>query len=136
MRFASDTRSSPRPRPSLRALHLAPRRTSRGPRRHAAGPCQIHATLIDCSCRLAIRDVFADEQVWQEAEPLRHVPDIAGVPLGVWCGRDEPFVSSARQLVDAARPEVAAIAPGAHDGGYWLRVLPDMLRFVGAHVTA
>jgi hypothetical protein len=78
------------------------------------------------------RNAFPDERTWASNEPLRHIDDITDVPLGVWCGTDDPFVDSARQLVDQAKPEVAAIGPGAHEGGYFLRVMPDVVHFIGS----
>lgn len=80
------------------------------------------------------RDAFRDERQWAANEPLRHTRDIAGVPLGVWCGNDDPFVDSARELVDRTDPEVAAIGPGTHENTYFLRVMPDVIRFVGARI--
>lgn len=77
------------------------------------------------------RNAFADERQWADHEPLRHLTEIAGTPLGVWCGTEDPFVEAARELIAGTRPEVAAISRGAHDTGYWRRVLPDMLRFAG-----
>jgi S-formylglutathione hydrolase FrmB len=82
-----------------------------------------------------LRDVFRDEGHWLANEPLRHTGDLEGTALGVWCGTEDPFVDAAREFVDAARPEVAAIGAGAHDGGYFLRVLPDALRFVGNRLS-
>ncbi len=81
------------------------------------------------------RDVFRDEAHWIANEPLRHTGDLEGTALGVWCRTEDPFVDAAREFVDAARPEVAAIGAGAHDGGYFLRVLPDALRFVGNRLS-
>jgi hypothetical protein len=78
------------------------------------------------------RNAFRDEQQWLEYEPLRHIPDIAGTALGVWCGTEDPFIDAARDLVGKAHPQVASITRGAHTGGYWLRVLPEMLRFIGS----
>lgn len=78
------------------------------------------------------RDVFRDEAHWLANEPLRRPPR---VPLGVWCGTEDPFVDAAREFVDKADPEVAEIGPGAHDGGYFLRVLPEALRFVGTKLS-
>jgi hypothetical protein len=63
------------------------------------------------------------------------VDEVRGVPLGVWCGTEDPFIGSARALIDAAHPAVAAIGSGAHEPAYWLRVLPDALRFVGQQLT-
>jgi len=80
------------------------------------------------------RNVFRDEQQWAANEPLRHTKDIDGIPLGVWCGTDDPFVDSARELVDRTKPAVASIGPGAHENGYFLRVLPDVMRFIGQRV--
>lgn len=78
------------------------------------------------------RNAFPNEAAWADNEPLRHTDDIEGIPLGVWCGNDDPFVDSARQLVDRTHPAVAAIGPGAHEGGYFLRVMPDVIRFIGS----
>jgi S-formylglutathione hydrolase FrmB len=80
------------------------------------------------------RNAFRDERQWAANEPLRHTNEIAGVPLGVWCGTGDPFVDAARELVDRTRPDVAAITSGAHDDGYFLRVLPDMMRFIGDRI--
>ena len=77
------------------------------------------------------RNAFPNERAWAANEPLRHTKDIAGIPLGVWCGTDDPFVDSARQLVARVEPEVADIGPGRHEGGYFLRVTPDVMRFIG-----
>ncbi|MBB4910006.1 alpha/beta hydrolase [Actinophytocola algeriensis] len=81
------------------------------------------------------RDVFRDEGHWLANEPLRHTGDLGNTALGVWCGTEDPFVGAAREFVRKARPDVAAIGPGAHDGGYFLRVLPDALRFVGTRLS-
>lgn len=72
------------------------------------------------------RNVFRDERHWAANEPLRHPPD---VQLGIWCGTEDPFVDAARELADRTGAQ-ANIGPGAHEGGYFLRVLPDLLRFV------
>lgn len=80
------------------------------------------------------RNAFRDERQWAANEPLRHTDDIAGVPLGVWCGTDDPFVDAARELVDRTDPTLAVIGPGAHEGGYFLRVTPDVIRFIGTRI--
>lgn len=82
------------------------------------------------------RDVFRDERQWAANEPLRHTGELAGVPLGVWCGTEDPFVDAARELIDRTRPETAAISSGTHDDGFFRRVTPDMLRFVGDRISA
>ena len=81
------------------------------------------------------RNAFGDERQWQAYEPLRHTDELAGVPLGVWCGTEDPFIDSARELITKTHPEIGAITRGEHAGGYWLRVLPDMMRFIGKHIS-
>ncbi|WP_243866333.1 alpha/beta hydrolase [Actinophytocola oryzae] len=81
------------------------------------------------------RDVFRDEQQWAANEPLRHTKDILPVPLGVWCGNDDPFASAAEELVERASPEVVAFGPGGHEENYFLRVMPEVLRFVGRRIS-
>lgn len=81
------------------------------------------------------RGVFPDSALWEAKEPLRHISEVKDVPLGVWCGTEDSFVTAARSLIDAAHPEVAAISSGAHENAFWLRVLPDALRFVGARLA-
>jgi S-formylglutathione hydrolase FrmB len=81
------------------------------------------------------RKAFADEREWQSYEPLRHTGEFSNTPLGVWCGTEDSFVDSARELITKTDPEVHAITRGAHAAGYWLRVLPDMMRFVGTHLA-
>lgn len=77
------------------------------------------------------RDSFADERQWAEHEPLRHTAELAGTPLGVWCGTEDAFADAARELIDKTHPARAELSRGAHEDGYWRRVLPDVLRFLG-----
>jgi S-formylglutathione hydrolase FrmB len=77
------------------------------------------------------RGAFADQSSWTDTDPLRHVEGLRAVPLGVWCGTADPFITPARRLVSQARPAVSAIESGGHDAAYWRRVLPEVLRFVG-----
>nr|WP_042185611.1 hypothetical protein [Kibdelosporangium sp. MJ126-NF4]CEL16779.1 PROBABLE CONSERVED EXPORTED PROTEIN [Kibdelosporangium sp. MJ126-NF4]CTQ91992.1 PROBABLE CONSERVED EXPORTED PROTEIN [Kibdelosporangium sp. MJ126-NF4] len=79
--------------------------------------------------------VFADQKHWEANEPLRHIDEIAGVPLGVWCGASDPFITVAKAFVNQAHPVTSSITPGAHDNAYWTRVLPEVLRFVGERIS-
>ena len=58
---------------------------------------------------------------------------LAGTPLGVWCGRDDPLYPNARQLVAALPepPRVVAYAPGGHTRVYWDSVTLPALGLVG-----
>jgi predicted esterase len=61
------------------------------------------------------------------------IGELAGTPLGIWCGRDDPLYPDVRRLVSALpeRPRVVAYAPGAHTRAYWNSVTLPALRFVG-----
>ena len=62
------------------------------------------------------------------------VARLAGTPLGLWCGRDDPLYPNVRSLVAALpeRPQVVAYAPGAHTRVYWNSVTLPALRYVGS----
>ena len=81
------------------------------------------------------RKVFRDRAQWESHEPLLHADDTAPVPVGVWCGTQDPFAGAARRYIQAARPEVSRLAPGGHTEKYWKSVLPDVLRFVGVRIA-
>lgn len=77
----------------------------------------------------------ASRSEWEANEPLRHVADVKpGTALGVWCGREDPFHDPAVDFASRAHAEVASFDHGLHDTGYWLRVLPEALRFLGDHL--
>ncbi len=67
--------------------------------------------------------------MWERHEPLRHTASITS-PVGVWCGREDPFHGPAQDLARAVGA-VGAFEHGEHDDGYWRRVLPDALEFIG-----
>lgn len=76
---------------------------------------------------------FASREVWEAHEPLRHTAEIKS-PVGVWCGREDPFHDAARDLASRVGA-VGSFEHGAHDSGYWRRVLPEALRFIGDRVV-
>jgi hypothetical protein len=71
---------------------------------------------------------FADQAAWAASEPLRHPRPLPR--LGIWCGREDPFFRSAKQLVTDRRPALTRLGPGGHTPDYWRRVFPEVLRFV------
>ncbi|MBP2323911.1 S-formylglutathione hydrolase FrmB [Kibdelosporangium banguiense] len=81
------------------------------------------------------KNVFLDQKHWEDNEPLRHLKEIEGVPLGVWCGTEDPLLYAAKALAGQARPAETRITGGAHDNAYWMRVLPEVLAFVGARLS-
>ncbi|SES03603.1 S-formylglutathione hydrolase FrmB [Lentzea xinjiangensis] len=75
---------------------------------------------------------FASPEVWEAHEPLRHADRIRS-PTGIWCGREDPFHEAARDLARAVGAE-GSFEHGGHDDGYWRRVLPEALRFIGSRL--
>jgi S-formylglutathione hydrolase FrmB len=75
---------------------------------------------------------FASEARWAAYEPLRHLDQLpAALPLGIWCGREDPFYPAAAQLAAGTRPVLASFPHGQHDDDFWRRMLPAAVPFVG-----
>ncbi|GAA0686675.1 alpha/beta hydrolase-fold protein [Kitasatospora atroaurantiaca] len=77
-------------------------------------------------------DGFRDEADWREHEPLLHPDGPLAARLGVWCGTEDPFCPAARGLAD--RASEAHFPRGAHTDGFWRRVLPEAMAFLGGRV--
>lgn len=105
--------------------------------------------VLDIACRQRLRAVaaispavfgswedaaringFASRSVWEAHEPLRRASAIES-PVGIWCGQEDPFHDAAVEMARRCGAQVGSFDHGAHDGGYWLRVLPEALRFIG-----
>ncbi|WP_354643583.1 alpha/beta hydrolase [Kitasatospora camelliae] len=74
-------------------------------------------------------DGFADEADWREHEPLLHLDRPLPRRLGVWCGTEDPFCPAVRELT--GRATESHLPRGAHTDGFWRRVLPEALAFLG-----
>ena len=92
-------------------LHVAEARARLPARRRRVQPCG-HARATACS---------------------RPSERLAGTPLGVWCGRDDPLYPTCAGSLprSPSRPRVVAYAPGAHTRVYWDSVTLPPLGFVG-----
>jgi S-formylglutathione hydrolase FrmB len=67
---------------------------------------------------------FRAHQVFGRAAALKNVA------LRIDCGRDDPFAPATRDLREEVRAD-GGLQAGAHTGGYWRRMLPDQLQFLG-----
>jgi enterochelin esterase-like enzyme len=56
------------------------------------------------------------------------------VAVRIDCGRDDPFAEAANDLRQELRA-AGGLQLGAHTPGYWRRMLPDYLRFLGAELA-
>jgi predicted esterase len=81
---------------------------------------------------------FRDATEYAEFTVFGHQQELAGIPVRIDCGTDDPFYSATQQYVDGFpridRP-VTHYDLGAHDMGYWRRMAPAQLRFVAHHLT-
>lgn len=58
------------------------------------------------------------------------------VPVRIDIGKDDPFYAEVRDFVGQMSPAPAGgFEAGAHTDGYWRRMLPAQLAFVGRHLT-
>ncbi|MDX6739989.1 alpha/beta hydrolase [Actinocorallia sp. A-T 12471] len=78
---------------------------------------------------------YADRAVWKAHEPLAGPQGRVAGRLGVWCGTEDPFVEPARKLARRADADVAEFDLGLHTWGYWRRVMPSVLAFLGVALS-
>ncbi|GAA3362223.1 MULTISPECIES: alpha/beta hydrolase family protein [Saccharopolyspora] len=94
----------------------------------------VSPALITNWPEMARRRAFADEADWRAIDPMRHIPELGDVPLGVWCGTRDRFITGTRKFVRKARPEVASVStPGGHNSRYYRLALPEVVDFVGGY---
>jgi S-formylglutathione hydrolase FrmB len=108
------------------ALHLA---GLLGPDRVAAATAMSPALWHDFAD--SNPGAFDDQADFDRATVFGHQEDLAGIPVRIDCGEEDPFCSAARDYVEgfAVRP-AGVFEPGSHDVGYWRRMAPAQLRFI------
>jgi hypothetical protein len=77
---------------------------------------------------------FDDARDFETSQVFGRKSGFRDVAVRIDCGRDDPFAEAADDL----RIELGAaggLQLGAHTPGYWRRMLPDQLRFLGAKVA-
>jgi S-formylglutathione hydrolase FrmB len=82
---------------------------------------------------------FADAAEYDEFRVTGRQEDLAGIAVRVDCGTGDPFYRATEDYVagfaDTAEPTVS-FGPGRHDPGYWRRMLPAELEFLGRRVSS
>jgi len=66
-----------------------------------------------------------------------HQDELAGVPVRIDRATDDPFHEATQASVAGFPPgrhPLAGCQPGAHTMGYWRRMAPAQLAFVGRHL--
>jgi hypothetical protein len=77
---------------------------------------------------------FDDAGDFERSQVFGRPNGFRDVAVRIDCGRDDPFADAARAL----RTELSAAGgqqAGAHTPGYWRRMLPDQLRFLGGKLV-
>ena len=77
---------------------------------------------------------FDDEGDFERSQVFGRRTGFRDVAVRIDCGRDDPFAAAAKEL----REELHAVGGqqfGAHTPGYWRRMLPDQLRFLGREIA-
>ena len=74
---------------------------------------------------------FSSAADWAGSEPLQHVSSLQGQKCAIWCGKDDPFYAASQLLAKEIPGSESFFSPGAHTTGYWTRVIPAALQFLG-----
>jgi enterochelin esterase-like enzyme len=77
---------------------------------------------------------FEDAAEYEQESVFDHQEELAGIPVRVDCGTGDPFYRDVQDYV-AGFPDdadvVSTFQAGAHAPGYWRRMLPAELEFLG-----
>lgn len=87
------------------------------------------ARAVNAGAYASAADFAADDVV-------THTSALAGTPVRVASGRDDPFYPGVQAFVRAApRPVVTAFGKGCHDGGFFGPQEPPSLAFLAQHLS-
>jgi hypothetical protein len=85
-----------------------------------------------------VRSVAAFSPAVAPGDPVfRGADRLAGLPIGLWCGRDDGLYDHVRTLHRAlpAAPVAGGYRAGRHNFGYWSTVLPAAFDFTAGVLT-
>ncbi len=81
---------------------------------------------------------FDSAEEYGEVSVFGRTADLRGVPIRIDCGRGDPFLGGVEAYADeleaAGVDATVKIQRGGHERGFWRRVLPDQLAFLGDHL--
>ncbi|MBA8802918.1 pimeloyl-ACP methyl ester carboxylesterase [Nocardioides ginsengisegetis] len=81
---------------------------------------------------------FSSPEEYEQNTVFGHQSDLAGIAVRIDVGTGDPFFPAVVDYV-AGFPDGTVVAinePGGHDTGYWRRMLPEQLAFLGASLGA
>jgi dienelactone hydrolase len=86
----------------------------------------------------ASKSGFRDAEEYAEFSVFGRQKRLDGIPVRIDCGTGDPFYRATQDYVDGfGARELLRVGyqPGAHDMGYWRRMAPRQLRYVGKHLA-
>ena len=106
-----------------------------GPSRVAAVVAVSPALWTDPAA--ASRSGFADAAEYRRYSVMHDQGRLDGIRVRIDCGLADPFAEAVRVYRRGFRREPAGgFSFGSHDRGYWRRVLPEELAFLGSSLAA
>ena len=82
---------------------------------------------------------FDDAEEYDAYRVTGRQGDLAGIPVRIDCGTGDPFYRATQDYVEDFPDDadlIASFEPGGHTVGYWRRVLPAQLAFLGERVSS
>ncbi len=75
---------------------------------------------------------YDDAADFERVTVMGRQSDLDGIAVRVDCGKGDPFFSACRDYVEGfERRPAGRLQLGDHDSGYWRRIAPGVLRFLG-----
>jgi hypothetical protein len=112
---------------ALRAAELHPR--------SFRGVCAVSPALWR-SYDDGVGDAFDSASDYAENDVYADAGRLSGMPVRVDCGKQDPFYAAARSFVETLpQSPQGGFEPGGHNDGYWLRVAPPEVDFIGGVLT-
>ncbi|MPY96654.1 MAG: alpha/beta hydrolase [Actinophytocola sp.] len=93
----------------------------------------VSPALITSWSVMRTRRIFPSREAWESLDPLRHPDATDPSALGVWCGKDDQFVTGTRQFISMTQPNVVYLGPGGHTANFVSGVADEVVRFLGRH---
>lgn len=79
---------------------------------------------------------YDDEADFADAGVMERQRELDGIAIRIDCGQSDPFYAATRDYVDGFdRRPAGGFELGDHDRGYWRRVAPAALNFLGEAMT-
>lgn len=96
----------------------------------------VSPALITSWSVMRTRRIFPSEEAWAALDPLRHPDATDPSALGVWCGKDDQFVTGTRRFISMTQPDVGYIGPGGHTADFVSGIADEVVRFLGRNLAA